>query len=80
MEQPYGHSDKEKPMKQSAVISVMRRSGWELEDVTDGFAHMCKRVKTKNLLYPDYVDVTIFRNGRFTEGQFHKYPNRGNWK
>jgi hypothetical protein len=62
-------------MGQSAVVNVMRRSGWELEDVTDGFAHMCKRDRSRNLIYPDYIDFTVFPNGRVTEGQFHKYPN-----
>ena len=75
MEQPFGHSDKEKTMNQQAVIIVMRRSGWELEDITDGFAHLCKRDRSRNLIYPDYIDFTVFPNGRVTEGQFHKYPN-----
>ena len=64
-------------MNQSEVVFDMRRSGWELENVTDGFAHMCKRDRSRNLIYPDYIDVTVFTNGRTTEGVFNKYPKKG---
>ena len=69
-------------MNQQAVVSDMRRSGWELETIKDGFIHLCKRDRSRNLICPDYIDVTVFPNGRATEGKFDKYPKKGSglWK
>lgn len=64
-------------MNQSEVVFDMRRSGWELATVRDGFIHLYKRDREKNLLYPDYRDVTVFPNGRTAEGEFNKYPKQG---
>lgn len=69
-------------MNQSDVVNDMRRSGWELATVRDGFAHLYKRDRERNLLYPDYIVITVFPNGRATEGKFDKYPKKGSglWK
>lgn len=61
-------------MNQASVISDMRRSGWELGHVRDGFVNLYKRDRGRNLLYPDYFDVTVFPNGRTAEGDYKKYP------
>ena len=68
-------------MNQSEVVNDMRRCGWELDTVRDGFVHLYKRIKERNLIYPDYEEVTVFPNGRVTEGEFDKYPKGvGAWK
>lgn len=64
-------------MNQSAVVNDMRRSGWELDTVRDGFIHLYKRDRERNLLCPDYTDCTVFPNGRANEGVFNKYPKKG---
>jgi hypothetical protein len=68
-------------MNQSSVVSTMIRSGWELGYIKDGFVNLYKRDRTRNLICPDYFDVTVFPNGRTAEGDYKKYPKGvGAWK
>ncbi|MEI6258516.1 MAG: hypothetical protein WCR46_01250 [Deltaproteobacteria bacterium] len=65
-------------MNQSEVVHDMRCSGWELDTVRgDGFVHLYKRDRERNCIYPDYIDCTVFPNGRAVEGVFNKYPKKG---
>lgn len=65
-------------MNQASVVSDMKRSGWEIDIVRDGFLVLCRRTREKGESYWDYEDCTVFPNGRTAEGEFNKYPRRMN--
>lgn len=61
---------------QSMVIEDMLHAGWKRGQMRDGFVNMFKRDNEKNCVCPEYVDVTVFPNGRIADGDYRKYPRR----
>jgi hypothetical protein len=58
------------------VVNNMLRSGWKRGHIRDGFVNMFRRDNDKNYICPDYVDATVFPNGRIADGHYRKYPRR----
>jgi hypothetical protein len=63
--------------KQSEKLDEFIRSGWRKGTaIDDRFATVYRRDSEHNYMYPAYIDLTIFPNGRYAEGIIYRYPGR----
>jgi hypothetical protein len=68
-------------MNQSERVCEFRGNGWSLSHKSNcGFIHLYKRDTDPehNYIIPNYFETTIFKNGRYAQGDYKKYPRRQN--
>lgn len=61
--------------KQAEKADEFFRSGWNKGSSNDDrFVTVYRRDPERNHQYPTFIDVTIFPNGRYAEGNITRYP------